>query len=129
MAAWNASFRYACRRLESDAEQQRIAVGYASVDSPGVVCQRNERLAVTSAAASAFVVAMVLALSLAVAALVVRVVVVAMVLALTVATFVVGVVVNDGKSGRNLGAQAFAGMTLEDAVRKAEREFPSPYGE
>ena len=42
---------------------------------------------------------------------------------------VVGVFVNDGKSGRNLGAQAFAGMTLEDAVRKAEREFPSPYGE
>ena len=42
---------------------------------------------------------------------------------------VVGVFVNDGKSGRNLGAQAFAGMTLEEAVRKAEREFPSPYGE
>jgi len=42
---------------------------------------------------------------------------------------VVGVFVNDGKSGRNLGAQAFSGMTLEDAVRKAEREFPSPYGE
>ena len=41
---------------------------------------------------------------------------------------VVGVFVNDGKSGRNLGAQNFAGMTLEDAVRKAEEEFDSPYG-
>ncbi len=41
---------------------------------------------------------------------------------------VVGVFVNDGKSGRFLGAQAFAGMTLEDAVEKAEREFDSPYG-
>ena len=41
---------------------------------------------------------------------------------------VVGVFVNDGKSGRYLGAQNFAGMTLEDAVRKAEKEFDSPYG-
>lgn len=40
---------------------------------------------------------------------------------------VVGVFVNDGKSGRYLGAQHFAGMTLEDAVRKAEAEFGSPY--
>lgn len=40
---------------------------------------------------------------------------------------VVGVFVNDGKSGRYLGAQHFAGMTLEDAVRKAEAEFASPY--
>ena len=40
---------------------------------------------------------------------------------------VVGVFVNDGKSGRNLGAQNFAGMTLEDAVAKAEKEFDSPY--
>ena len=40
---------------------------------------------------------------------------------------VVGVFVNDGKSGRYLGAQHFAGMTLEDAVRKAEEEFNSPY--
>lgn len=40
---------------------------------------------------------------------------------------VVGVFVNDGKSGRNLGAQHFAGMTLKDAVRKAESEFSSPY--
>ncbi len=40
---------------------------------------------------------------------------------------VVGVFVNDGKSGRYLGAQHFAGMTLEDAVQKAEKEFDSPY--
>ena len=38
------------------------------------------------------------------------------------------VFVNDGKSGRYLGAQHFAGMTPEDAVRKAETEFDSPYG-
>ena len=41
---------------------------------------------------------------------------------------VVGVFVNDGKSGRYLGAQHFTGMTLEDAVKKAETEFDSPYG-
>ena len=41
---------------------------------------------------------------------------------------VTGVFVNDGKSGRHLGAQHFAGMTLEDAVKKAEAEFDSPYG-
>ena len=41
---------------------------------------------------------------------------------------VVGVFVNDGKSGRYLGAQNFSGMTLEDAVKKAEKEFDSPYG-
>ena len=41
---------------------------------------------------------------------------------------VVGVFVNDGKSGRYLGAQNFSEMTLEDAVRKAEKEFDSPYG-
>lgn len=41
---------------------------------------------------------------------------------------VVGVFVDDGKSGRFLGAQEFAGMTLEEAVKKAEREFDSPYG-
>ena len=40
---------------------------------------------------------------------------------------VVGVFVNDGKSGRYLGAQYFSGMTLEEAVDKAEREFDSPY--
>ena len=41
---------------------------------------------------------------------------------------VVGSFVNDGKSGRYLGAQHFTGMTLEDAVKKAETEFDSPYG-
>jgi len=40
----------------------------------------------------------------------------------------IGVFVNDGKSGRYLGAQHFAGMTLEEAVKKAEAEFDSPYG-
>ena len=39
----------------------------------------------------------------------------------------VGVFVNDGKSGRYLGAQNFSGMTLPDAVRKAEEELASPY--
>ena len=41
---------------------------------------------------------------------------------------VVGVFIDDGKSGRYLGAQNFTGMTLEEAVEKAEREFDSPYG-
>ena len=41
---------------------------------------------------------------------------------------VVGAFVNDRKSGRCLGAQHFTGMTLEDAVKKAEAEFDSPYG-
>ena len=41
---------------------------------------------------------------------------------------VVGVFADDRKSGRYLGAQHFAGMTLEAAVEKAEREFDSPYG-
>ena len=40
---------------------------------------------------------------------------------------VVGVFVDDKKSGRNLGAQHFAGMTLEEAVKKAETEFESLY--
>ena len=40
---------------------------------------------------------------------------------------VVGVFADDRKSGRNLGAQSFAGMTLEQAVAKAEAEFDSPY--
>ena len=40
---------------------------------------------------------------------------------------VVGVFADDQRSGRFLGAQHFAGMSLEEAVRKAEREFPSPY--
>ena len=40
---------------------------------------------------------------------------------------VVGVFVDDKKSGRNLGAQHFAGMSLAEAVAKAERDFDSPY--
>lgn len=40
---------------------------------------------------------------------------------------VVGVFADDKKSGRNLGAQHFAGMSLEEAVEKAEKEFASPY--
>lgn len=41
---------------------------------------------------------------------------------------VVGAFVDDKKSGRYLSAPHFTGMTLEDAVRKAESEFDSPYG-
>ena len=40
---------------------------------------------------------------------------------------VVGAFVEDGKSGRYLNAPHFAGMTLENAVRKAEAAFDSPY--
>ncbi|MER1994156.1 MAG: SDR family NAD(P)-dependent oxidoreductase, partial [Eubacteriales bacterium] len=40
----------------------------------------------------------------------------------------VGVFIDDKKSGRYLGAQHFTGMSLEDAVKKAEAEFDSPYG-
>lgn len=39
----------------------------------------------------------------------------------------VGAFVDDKKSGRILGAQSFAGLTLEEAVKKAEAEFESPY--
>ena len=40
---------------------------------------------------------------------------------------VVGAFVDDGKSGRYLNAPYFTGMTLEEAVKKAEAEFDSPY--
>ncbi len=40
---------------------------------------------------------------------------------------VVGVFVDDKKSGRYLNAPYFTGMSLEDAVAKAEEEFDSPY--
>lgn len=40
---------------------------------------------------------------------------------------VVGAFVDDKKSGRYLGAQHFSGLTLEEAVAKAEAEFDSPY--
>lgn len=39
----------------------------------------------------------------------------------------VGAFVDDKKSGRYLNAPYFTGMTLEEAVRKAESEFESPY--
>ena len=39
----------------------------------------------------------------------------------------VGVFVDDKKSGRYLNAPFFAGLTLEEAVAKAEAEFDSPY--
>lgn len=41
---------------------------------------------------------------------------------------VVGAFVDDKKSGRYLNAPYFTGLTLEEAVAKAEREFDSPYG-
>lgn len=40
----------------------------------------------------------------------------------------VGAFVDDKKSGRYLNAPYFAGLTLEEAVAKAEKEFDSPYG-
>ncbi|MBQ8781596.1 MAG: SDR family oxidoreductase [Oscillospiraceae bacterium] len=40
---------------------------------------------------------------------------------------VVGAFVDDRKSGRYLNAPFFTGMSLEDAVKKAEAEFDSPY--
>ncbi|MBQ6950255.1 MAG: SDR family oxidoreductase [Clostridia bacterium] len=40
---------------------------------------------------------------------------------------VVGLFVDDKKSGRYLNAPHFTGMTLEDAVKKAEAEFASPF--
>ncbi|MCM1298522.1 MAG: SDR family oxidoreductase [Firmicutes bacterium] len=39
----------------------------------------------------------------------------------------VGAFVDDKKSGRYLNAPYFIGLTLEEAVKKAEREFDSPY--
>ena len=45
----------------------------------------------------------------------------------TIPGIVVGVFMDDKKSGRNLGAQTFAGMTLEEAVAYAEEKFESPY--
>ena len=39
----------------------------------------------------------------------------------------VGAFVDDRKSGRYLNAQSFAGLTLEQAVARAEAEFDSPY--
>ena len=42
---------------------------------------------------------------------------------------VVGAFVDDKKSGRYLNAPYFAGLSLEAAVAKAEKEFDSPYHE
>lgn len=39
----------------------------------------------------------------------------------------VGAFVDDKKSGRYLNASFFAGLTIEEAVKKAESEFDSPY--
>jgi hypothetical protein len=39
----------------------------------------------------------------------------------------VGAFVDDKKSGRYLNAPFFTGLTLKQAVEKAEREFDSPY--
>jgi len=44
----------------------------------------------------------------------------------TIPGIVVGAFADDKKSGRIFGAQDFAGMTLEEAVKKAET-FESPY--
>ncbi len=41
--------------------------------------------------------------------------------------YVVGIFMEDKKSGRYLGAQSFTGMTLEEAVAHAEARFNSPY--
>lgn len=40
---------------------------------------------------------------------------------------VVGVFANDKKSGRIFCAQDFSGLSLEEAVKKAEKECESPY--
>jgi len=44
----------------------------------------------------------------------------------TIPGIVVGAFINDGKSGRIFGAQDFKGMSLEDAVKKAE-SYAAPY--
>jgi hypothetical protein len=41
---------------------------------------------------------------------------------------VIGAFADDKKSGRYLNAHHFSGMTLENAVKKAEKEFDSPCG-
>ena len=45
----------------------------------------------------------------------------------TIPGIVVGAFADDRKSGRIFGAQSFAGLSLEEAVKKAEAEFDSPY--
>lgn len=41
--------------------------------------------------------------------------------------YLVGALIDDKKSGRFLPAQDFAGLTLKEAVSKAEKEYASPY--
>lgn len=45
----------------------------------------------------------------------------------TIPGIVVGAFVDDKRSGRYFGAQDFTGMTLEEAVKKAEAGYDSPY--
>ncbi len=45
----------------------------------------------------------------------------------TIPGIVVGAFLEDGKSGRLFDAQSFAEMSLEEAVKKAERDYDSPY--
>lgn len=45
----------------------------------------------------------------------------------TIPGIAIGAFVDDKKSGRCFGALSFTGMTLEEAVMKAESEFDSPY--
>ena len=45
----------------------------------------------------------------------------------TIPGIVVGAFVDDKKSGRYFSAQDYKGMTLEEAVKKAEAELDSPY--
>ena len=45
----------------------------------------------------------------------------------TIPGIVVGAFADDRKSGRIFGAQSFAGLSLEEAVKTAEAEFDSPY--
>lgn len=45
----------------------------------------------------------------------------------TIPGIVVGAFVNDGKSGRYFPAQDFCGMSLEEAVAKAESEYSCPF--
>ena len=40
---------------------------------------------------------------------------------------VIGAFLDDKKSGRIFGAQAFAGLSTEEAAEKAQKEFDSPY--
>ena len=45
----------------------------------------------------------------------------------TIPGIAIGAFVDDKKSGRYLNAPHFTGLSLEEAVAKAEREFDRPY--